>query len=459
MILCREEYAKKINSAVFPGQQGGPLEHVIAGKAVALKIAAVRAVPRAPAAHRRRRQGAWPRSCCGAGNGVNVLTGGTDVHLVLVDLRESELDGKQAEDRLHDIGITVNRNAVPFDPRPPTVSSRPARRHAARSPPAASRPRTSRDRPDHRPRAAARLRVRARRARRARDRDRRAHTAVRAAGYADGGLMSLRRALACWAAAALLLAGCGGSDEPRKAPAQQTLTVATGGQGGIYVGVGRRLRARHHQAARGLPRRRHPHHGLGREPRAPARRPGADRAHARRHRARRRRGPRGVRPPRGAQGARPDLPELRPARHARGARASARSPTSRASASASARPTPAPRWSPTACSTSRRSAGSSASSSASPSRPLRSSSGQLDAFFWSGGVPTAAVAELAKRTPIALVDLRRYAREMRSRWGGVYERRALPAGAYGLDVAGDARSRSPTTSWSATAWTPRSPTT
>jgi glycine hydroxymethyltransferase len=55
--------------------------------------------------------------------GVDVLTGGTDVHLVLVDLRESELDGKQAEDRLHDIGITVNRNAVPFDPRPPAVSS------------------------------------------------------------------------------------------------------------------------------------------------------------------------------------------------------------------------------------------------------------------------------------------------------------------------------------------------
>ncbi len=59
----------------------------------------------------------------GAGNGVNVLTGGTDVHLVLVDLRESELDGQQAEDRLHEIGITVNRNAVPFDPRPPMVTS------------------------------------------------------------------------------------------------------------------------------------------------------------------------------------------------------------------------------------------------------------------------------------------------------------------------------------------------
>ena len=122
LILCREEYAKKINSAVFPGQQGGPLEHVIAGKAVALKIAA-------SAAFRERQE----RTVAGAkaiaaelleaGNGVNVLTGGTDVHLVLVDLRESELDGMQAENRLHEIGITVNRNAVPFDPRPPAVSS------------------------------------------------------------------------------------------------------------------------------------------------------------------------------------------------------------------------------------------------------------------------------------------------------------------------------------------------
>jgi glycine hydroxymethyltransferase len=122
MILCREEYAKKINSAVFPGQQGGPLEHVIAGKAVALKIAATdqfrerqqRTVAGAKAVGEELLQ---------AGNGVNVLTGGTDVHLVLVDLRESELDGQQAEDRLHDVGITVNRNAVPFDPRPPMVTS------------------------------------------------------------------------------------------------------------------------------------------------------------------------------------------------------------------------------------------------------------------------------------------------------------------------------------------------
>jgi glycine hydroxymethyltransferase len=122
MILCREEHAKKINSAVFPGQQGGPLEHVIAGKAVALKIAASEAFR-----ERQERTVAGAKAVAAAmletGHGVSVLTGGTDVHLVLVDLRESEIDGKQAEDRLHDIGITVNRNAVPFDPRPPMVTS------------------------------------------------------------------------------------------------------------------------------------------------------------------------------------------------------------------------------------------------------------------------------------------------------------------------------------------------
>jgi glycine hydroxymethyltransferase len=122
MILCREEYTKKINSAVFPGQQGGPLEHVIAGKAVALKIAATDGF-------RERQQRtidgakAVAAELLEAGNGVNVLTGGTDVHLALVDLRESALDGQQAEDRLHSIGVTVNRNAVPFDPRPPMVTS------------------------------------------------------------------------------------------------------------------------------------------------------------------------------------------------------------------------------------------------------------------------------------------------------------------------------------------------
>ncbi|MGZ4239686.1 MAG: serine hydroxymethyltransferase [Solirubrobacteraceae bacterium] len=122
MILCREELAKRIDSAVFPGQQGGPLEHIIAGKAVALRIAASDAFR-----ERQERTLAGARAVAAellsAGGGVSVLTGGTDVHLVLCDLRESELDGKQAEDRLAAVGITVNRNAVPFDPRPPAVSS------------------------------------------------------------------------------------------------------------------------------------------------------------------------------------------------------------------------------------------------------------------------------------------------------------------------------------------------
>jgi glycine hydroxymethyltransferase len=120
MILCREELAKKIDSAMFPGQQGGPLMHVIAGKAVSMKIAQSELFRER---QRRTREGAAALAEELVSGGVNVLTGGTDVHLVLVDLRDSELDGKQAEDRLAEIGITVNRNAVPFDPRPPAVSS------------------------------------------------------------------------------------------------------------------------------------------------------------------------------------------------------------------------------------------------------------------------------------------------------------------------------------------------
>jgi glycine hydroxymethyltransferase len=120
MILCKEEYAKKINSRVFPGHQGGPLMHVIAGKAVALKIAQTELFRERQT---RTREGAAAVAEEMLAAGVNVLTGGTDVHLVLADLRDSELDGQQAEDRLAEVGITVNRNAVPFDPRPPAVSS------------------------------------------------------------------------------------------------------------------------------------------------------------------------------------------------------------------------------------------------------------------------------------------------------------------------------------------------
>src|ERR671937_759368 len=122
MILCREELAKKIDSGVFPGQQGGPLMHVIAGKAVTFRLAQTEAFKER---QQRTIEGAQALAAelLQTGHGVSVLTGGTDVHLVLVDLRESELDGRQAEDRIHDIGITVNRNAIPFDPRPPAVSS------------------------------------------------------------------------------------------------------------------------------------------------------------------------------------------------------------------------------------------------------------------------------------------------------------------------------------------------
>jgi glycine hydroxymethyltransferase len=124
LILCKEEYAKKIDSAVFPGQQGGPLEHVIAAKAVALRIAKSELFRER---QRRTLDGAraLAEQLLAAGHGVNVLTGGTDVHLVLTDLRDvrPELTGRAAEDRLHDIGITVNRNAVPFDPRPPMEAS------------------------------------------------------------------------------------------------------------------------------------------------------------------------------------------------------------------------------------------------------------------------------------------------------------------------------------------------
>jgi glycine hydroxymethyltransferase len=125
MILCREEHAKAIDSGVFPGQQGGPLMHIIAGKAVALGIAQT-----AEFRERQERTVEGARAVAdailgsaAAQEGVTVLTGGTDVHLVLVDLRESQIDGQQAEDRLDEIGITVNRNAVPFDPRPPMVTS------------------------------------------------------------------------------------------------------------------------------------------------------------------------------------------------------------------------------------------------------------------------------------------------------------------------------------------------
>ena len=125
MILAKQEWAKKLNSAVFPGQQGGPLMHAVAAKAVAMKVAQTEEFK-----DRQKRTIEGAQILAERLNaedtkaaGVQVLTGGTDVHLVLVDLRNSKLDGQQGEDLLHKVGITVNRNAVPFDPRPPMVTS------------------------------------------------------------------------------------------------------------------------------------------------------------------------------------------------------------------------------------------------------------------------------------------------------------------------------------------------
>ena len=125
MILAKQDYAKKLNSAVFPGQQGGPLMHVVAAKAIAMKVAASeefreRQVRTLEGAKILAERLTTPEAKAA---GVDVLTGGSDVHLVLVDLRNSEMDGQQAEDLLHEVGITVNRNAVPNDPRPPMVTS------------------------------------------------------------------------------------------------------------------------------------------------------------------------------------------------------------------------------------------------------------------------------------------------------------------------------------------------
>jgi glycine hydroxymethyltransferase len=125
VILCREEYAKKIDSGVFPGQQGGPLMHVIAAKAVAFKAAMTDEFKHRTARTISGAQIIAERltSADVKGAGIDVLTGGTDVHLVLVDLRNAEIDGRTAEDLLHEVGITVNRNSVPNDPRPPMVTS------------------------------------------------------------------------------------------------------------------------------------------------------------------------------------------------------------------------------------------------------------------------------------------------------------------------------------------------
>src|SRR5205809_2102058 len=119
-ILCREEYAKALDSAVMPGMQGGPLEHTIAAKATCFRIAMTDAFREYQAQIRRNADALAETLLEG---GLSLVTGGTDTHLLLVDLSDSEWTGKAAEERLHEISVTVNRNTVPFDERSPFVTS------------------------------------------------------------------------------------------------------------------------------------------------------------------------------------------------------------------------------------------------------------------------------------------------------------------------------------------------
>jgi glycine hydroxymethyltransferase len=120
MVMMKESQEKQVNSRVFPGVQGGPLMHVIAAKAVAFKEALE------PGFKEYQKQIVRNSKKLGdslTGMGLKLVSGGTDTHLVLVDLRETELTGKIAEETLESAGITVNKNAIPFDPRPPAVTS------------------------------------------------------------------------------------------------------------------------------------------------------------------------------------------------------------------------------------------------------------------------------------------------------------------------------------------------
>jgi glycine hydroxymethyltransferase len=119
-ILCREEHAQAVDRAVFPGMQGGPLMHTIAAKAACFKIAATAAFRDYQV---QVRANADTLAATLQERGLNVLTGGTDTHLLQLDLRGTEWTGKAAEERLDEVKLTVNRNTVPFDEQPPTVAS------------------------------------------------------------------------------------------------------------------------------------------------------------------------------------------------------------------------------------------------------------------------------------------------------------------------------------------------
>ena len=120
LILCREEHAQAIDRAIFPGLQGGPLEHVIAAKATCFKLAASEEFR---AYQRQVRANADALAETIVAGGIDLLTGGTDTHLLQLDLRATDWSGKDAEERLHEVGLTTNRNTVPFDDRPPTIAS------------------------------------------------------------------------------------------------------------------------------------------------------------------------------------------------------------------------------------------------------------------------------------------------------------------------------------------------
>jgi glycine hydroxymethyltransferase len=119
-VLCKEEHAQAVDRAVFPGMQGGPLMHTIAAKAACFRIASTEAFRDY---QRQVRANADTLAETVQDGGIDVLTGGTDTHLLQLDLRNTEWTGKDAEERLHEVALTVNRNTVPFDERPPTVAS------------------------------------------------------------------------------------------------------------------------------------------------------------------------------------------------------------------------------------------------------------------------------------------------------------------------------------------------
>jgi glycine hydroxymethyltransferase len=120
VILCKEEWAKKIDSAIFPGIQGGPLMHVIAAKAVCFKEALQ---PEFKMYQQQIVDNARVLAQELVQQGLRLVSGGTDNHLMLVDVRPKKLTGKDAESILESINITVNKNGIPFDPEKPTITS------------------------------------------------------------------------------------------------------------------------------------------------------------------------------------------------------------------------------------------------------------------------------------------------------------------------------------------------